>query len=67
LDRTSQRSDDAIALLERASGRTFGKDANAMYVWLWYLSDLRLLRDFQRIIYLNTEVADGALKLCVAE
>jgi len=26
---------DAIALLERASGRTFGKDANAMYVWLW--------------------------------
>ncbi len=26
---------DAIALLERASGHTFGKDANAMYVWLW--------------------------------
>ena len=26
---------DAIALLERASGRTFGKDANAMYEWLW--------------------------------
>ncbi|MDQ3445125.1 MAG: DUF3179 domain-containing protein [Pseudomonadota bacterium] len=26
---------DAVALLERASGRTFGKDANAMYVWLW--------------------------------
>lgn len=26
---------DAIALLERSAGRTFGNDANAMYEWLW--------------------------------
>jgi len=26
---------EVIALLERAAGRSFGKDANAMYEWLW--------------------------------